>query len=148
MDAGSKVRPPAGTTLPCSATAMRLSYYSRPATCTIARMLLFAGVLTMCRPETYRCIPAPGRPTPSQLFNPHPRVFDFLMAPVLRDLMCTAQDPDVRWLSEGAATIECGWPSQVEDALAINDITGELDFTMAARVRNTVRSSLCAGNLD
>lgn len=92
--------------------------------------------LTDRRPETYRDIPALGRPTPYQLFNPHPRVFDFLVVPALRDLMCGKQNPDVRWLSEGIATIVCEWNAPVEDALAFNDITGELDLTIAARVGN------------
>jgi hypothetical protein len=38
--------------------------------------------------EAYRKIPAIARPTPSQLLVAHPRVFDFLVSPKLRDLMC------------------------------------------------------------
>ena len=47
-------------------------------------------------PENYREIPICGRPTPYQLFVPHPRAYDLIIQPSLRDLMCQAENPDVR----------------------------------------------------
>ena len=46
-----------------------------------------------------------ARPSPYQLFVPHPRVFDLVIQPSLRDLMCQAEYPDVRWIPEGATTM-------------------------------------------
>jgi hypothetical protein len=86
------------------------------------------------RPETYEAIPAHARPTPYQLFVPHPRVFDMLAAPNLRDLMCRQENPDVRWLSEGAATIECEWDHDLSAALSGNEETNELEFSVLAQV--------------
>lgn len=86
------------------------------------------------RPATYCEIPRHGRPTPYQLFRPHPRVFDFLAQPNLRDLMCQKDEPDVRWLSEGAATIRCEWPRPLHEALSVNAITGEIELSTDAKV--------------
>lgn len=87
--------------------------------------------------ETYCNIPAHGRPTLYQLFVPHPRVFDFLVQPNVRDLMCQQTEPDVRWLSEGAATIECDWAQPLQAALCRNTVTGEIDFSADAQVRKS-----------
>lgn len=83
---------------------------------------------------TYLDIPDHARPTPYQLFVPHPRVFDLLAQPNLRDMMCQQSNPDVRWLSEGAATIRCDWPTMTSEVIAIDRITGELAFSPAAAV--------------
>lgn len=88
-------------------------------------------------PDTYCDIPSHARPTPYQLFVPHPRVFDFLAQPNLRDLMCQAGQPDVRWLSEGAATIQCEWEGGLSSALSKNGITNELELNPLAKVRKT-----------
>lgn len=85
-------------------------------------------------PNSYYEMPAHGRPTPYQLFFPHPHVFEFLAQPNLRDLMCQKENPDVRWLSEGAATIQCEWLRSLDEAFSVNPTTGEIELSLAAKV--------------
>lgn len=91
--------------------------------------------------EHYRDIPELARPTPYQLFVSHPRVFDFIVRPSLRDLMCRYENPDVRWLTEGAATIECDRQLPLHQALEVNPKTGEQDLSPECKV---ISLTLCA----
>jgi hypothetical protein len=87
--------------------------------------------------DTYHEIPALARPTPYQLFVAHPRVFDFLVLPKLRDLMCQDQTPDARWLTEGAATIHCDWMGALAETLCKDGMTRELDLNPICKVSTT-----------
>jgi hypothetical protein len=88
--------------------------------------------------EAYRGIPALAKPTPSQLFVAHPRVFDFLVSPKLRDLMCQDQTTDVRWVTEGATTIHCDWDGALAATLCKDGMTRELDLNPICKVSTTL----------
>lgn len=67
--------------------------------------------------ETYADMPEFVRPTASQFFVAHPPVFDFVIAPWLRDLLITNDDPDISWFTEAAITIRCNWQGSSQAAL-------------------------------
>ncbi|KAL1296874.1 hypothetical protein AAFC00_004489 [Neodothiora populina] len=84
---------------------------------------------------TYEAIPAWLRPTPSQLFKPHPMLYDFMTWPGLRDI--ATKDPGLqsrsRWLLELARTITCHWDQAESELLCINPATSEIDLSLAAK---------------
>lgn len=94
---------------------------------------LFRWMLSPTR-DTYRAIPQNAKPGPYQLFVPHARTFDFLVQPALRDLMCRNEAPDVRWLTDGMATIRCQWPKTLDYALCRDGWTAEIDLNPVAKV--------------
>jgi hypothetical protein len=103
---------------------------------------LFRWMLNPTR-DTYRAIPDNAKPTPYQLFVPHARTFDFLVQPALRDLMCRNESPDVRWLTDGAATIHCEWSRDTNDALCRDGRTTELDLNPIAKVSLVMPNYQC-----
>jgi hypothetical protein len=95
--------------------------------------------------ESYLSMPDMIRPTPYQLFVAHPRTFDFLILPGLRDFMCRTETPDVRWLTAGARTIECSETSSSgvrlpgarelpAGMLSLDGGTGQLDLNPIYKV--------------
>ncbi|THW71935.1 hypothetical protein D6D19_06952 [Aureobasidium pullulans] len=71
-------------------------------------------------PETYLAIPDWYRPTPYQMFVPHPIYADFHVWPRLRDAVIQRIDLQCQatyWYSEAATTIDCNWPGNVQDAM-------------------------------
>lgn len=61
-------------------------------------------------PDTYEAMAPPLRPKPVQLFQPHLRIVDFVVAPAMRELMCQHNSPGYRWLSEACITVRFEWP--------------------------------------
>ncbi|KAI5201853.1 hypothetical protein E4T39_04974 [Aureobasidium subglaciale] len=71
-------------------------------------------------PETYLAIPDWYRPTPYQMFVPHPVYVDFHLWPRLRDTVIQRVDLQCQpryWYSEAATTIDCNWPGSDQDAM-------------------------------
>lgn len=112
--------------------------------------------------ESYLTVPSLMRPTPYQLFVAHPRTFDFCILPGLRDLMCQSEVHDVRWLTEGARTIECrempmhepryarmsALPNSAELSLRMlcfDGKTGQLDLNPAYKVCSVLPASARIG---
>lgn len=84
--------------------------------------------------ETYAAIPEFAKPTTSQLFVSHPPVFDFILPPGLRDLMCRDDTPNIQWFTEAAITIECHWSGSGSAAVCRDGITNEIDFNPICKV--------------
>lgn len=84
--------------------------------------------------ETYSGIPEFARPTTSQLFVSHPPVFDFVLPPGLRDLVCQNETPNIQWFTEAAITIECHWDGNNLSALCRDGLTNEIDFNPICKV--------------
>ncbi|KAM0721622.1 hypothetical protein Q7P37_002547 [Cladosporium fusiforme] len=78
--------------------------------------------------ETYRAIPEFAKPTSSQLFISHPSVFDFILLPKLRDMVCQADTPNVQWMTEAAITIHCIRDESLTSTLSRDGMTHELDL--------------------
>lgn len=72
-------------------------------------------------PATYLAIPDWYRPTPYQMFVPHPVYIDFQLWPRLRDAVIQRVDLQSRplyWYSEAARTIDCNWRGSDQDAIS------------------------------
>lgn len=72
-------------------------------------------------PATYLAIPDWYRPTPYQVFVPHPVYVDFQIWPRLRDAVIQRVDLQCQplyWYSEAATTIDCNWPGSDQDAVS------------------------------
>ncbi|KAI5241656.1 hypothetical protein E4T42_07926 [Aureobasidium subglaciale] len=84
-------------------------------------------------PETYLAIPDWYRPTPYQMFVPHPVYVDFHLWPRLRDTVIQRIDLQCQstyWYSESATTIDCNWPGGDQDAMCY-DSNGRLTLAPA-----------------
>lgn len=71
-------------------------------------------------PATYLAIPDWYRPTPYQMFVPHPVYIDFQIWPRLRDTVIQRVDlqgQSLYWYSEAATTLDCNWPGSDQDAM-------------------------------
>ncbi|KAI4718287.1 hypothetical protein E4T48_05458 [Aureobasidium sp. EXF-10727] len=65
-------------------------------------------------PATYLAIPDWYRPTPYQMFVPHPIYIDFHIWPRLRDAIIQRVDlqrQPLYWYSEAATSLDCNWPN-------------------------------------
>lgn len=91
--------------------------------------------------STYREIPEFAKPTPSQLFVSHPSVFDFVFFPKLRAMVCLADTPNVRWMTEAAITIHCDWDEKLTSTLCRDGMTHEFDLNPICKVSRT--STFC-----
>lgn len=72
-------------------------------------------------PSTYLAIPDWYRPTPYQMFVPHPIYVDFHIWPRLRDAVIQRVDlqhQPLYWYSEAATTLDCNWPGSDQDAVS------------------------------
>lgn len=72
-------------------------------------------------PATYLAIPDWYRPTPYQMFIPHPVYIDFQLWPRLRGAVIQRVDLQLHplyWYSEAATTIDCNWPGSDQDAVS------------------------------
>ncbi|KAF2721128.1 hypothetical protein K431DRAFT_285168 [Polychaeton citri CBS 116435] len=84
-------------------------------------------------PQTYCDMPPIMRPNYWQVFVPHPRVFDFIVPPALREQMCRSSAPDIRWISEGCRTVECTSNWTIQELLKPDPWTNELDLSITAK---------------
>lgn len=84
--------------------------------------------------ESFFAIPGLIRPLPSQLFQLHSRVLDFVFPVGLREHVVQQATNDLRWITEGCATITCAWPFALEEAFFQNTATGEQDLSAACKV--------------
>ncbi|KAH0370246.1 hypothetical protein KCU65_g2669, partial [Aureobasidium melanogenum] len=72
-------------------------------------------------PSTYLAIPDWFRPTPYQMFVPHPIYVDFHIWPRLRDAVIQRVDlqrQPLYWYSEAAKTLDCNWHGSDQDAVS------------------------------
>ncbi|KAH0018949.1 hypothetical protein KCU78_g6970, partial [Aureobasidium melanogenum] len=72
-------------------------------------------------PSTYLAIPDWYRPTPYQMFVPHPIYVDFHIWPRLRDTVIQRVDlqrQPLYWYSEAVKTLDCNWPGSDQDAVS------------------------------
>ncbi|KAG9527445.1 hypothetical protein KCU93_g5092, partial [Aureobasidium melanogenum] len=72
-------------------------------------------------PSTYLAIPDWYRPTPYQMFVPHPVYVDFHIWPRLRDAVIQRVDlqrQPLYWYSEAAKSLDCNWPGSDQDAMS------------------------------
>ncbi|KAH0353023.1 hypothetical protein KCU81_g1557, partial [Aureobasidium melanogenum] len=72
-------------------------------------------------PSTYLAIPDWYRPTPYQMFVPHPVYVDFHIWPRLRDAVIQRVDlqrQPLYWYSEAAKTLDCNWLGSDQDAVS------------------------------
>jgi hypothetical protein len=84
-------------------------------------------------PETYLAIPDWYRPTPYQMFVPHPIYVDFLFWPRFRDVVIQRIDLQCQpkfWYSEAATTVGCNWPGKFQDAVCYDSV-GKLTLSPA-----------------
>lgn len=84
--------------------------------------------------ETYAAIPEFAQPMTSQLFVSHPSVFDFVLPPGLREMLCQHESPNIQWFTEAAITIECHWDRSAFSALCRDGMTNEIDFNPICKV--------------
>lgn len=84
--------------------------------------------------ESFFAIPGLIRPLPSQLFKLHSRVLDFVFPVGLRKHVVQQATDDLRWITEGCATITCEWPFALEEAFFQNNVTGEQDLSAVCKV--------------
>lgn len=84
--------------------------------------------------ETYAEIPELLKPTTSQLFIAHPPLFDFLLTPALRDLLCQEDTRNIQWLTEAAITVECEWEGGRQAIFCRDGVTSEMDFNPICKV--------------
>ncbi|KAI1858341.1 uncharacterized protein JN550_012791 [Neoarthrinium moseri] len=88
------------------------------------------------RPDTYEAIPAWLRPTMDQLFVPHVEIVDLVLWPAPRDLVvnnAATLQSDWRWLHDMGVTIDCDWFVDLELALEMDPVTGEMYLSEAAK---------------
>lgn len=88
-------------------------------------------------PETYAALAEFHRPTPTQLFKPHPILWDYLIWPELRDFLINNADMfsfDSRWMLEMTKTIKVDWRGLDSDFLSTHPTTGELTLSAEAEV--------------
>lgn len=88
--------------------------------------------------ENYFEIPEFVKPAASQLFVPHPALFDFVIPPALCDIMVQHDNPNVEWFTEAAITINCHWEGGGQAALFGDDVTNELDSNPTCKVSGFV----------
>lgn len=82
-------------------------------------------------PATYLAIPDWYRPTPYQMFVPHPIYVDFHIWPRLRDAVIQRIDlqrQPLYWYSEAAKTLDCNWPGSDQDAV-VYDMNARLTLS-------------------
>lgn len=71
-------------------------------------------------PETYLAIPDWYRPTPYQMFVPHPVYADFHIWPRFRDIVIQRIDLQCQqkyWYSEAGTTLDCNWTGHIHEAV-------------------------------
>lgn len=89
--------------------------------------LYWALIRWMVQPskDHFEAIPSWLRPSPNQLFMPHPMVVDFVFWPALREYV--VQFPllqvGMSWLLDMTNTLKCDWEGTTEDALERKDGT-------------------------
>ncbi|KAK4930620.1 hypothetical protein LTR28_011638 [Elasticomyces elasticus] len=78
--------------------------------------------------ETYAKLPDWSKPTPSQLFIPHPIWVDYLVFPGLRDICLSelALLDSIEWLAAFDASFSCNWPNSVEACMYVDGGTGSM----------------------
>ncbi|KAK4969248.1 hypothetical protein LTR66_011726 [Elasticomyces elasticus] len=78
--------------------------------------------------ETYAKMPDWSKPTPSQLFIPHPIWVDYLVFPGLRDICFRelALLDSIEWLAAFDASFSCNWPNSVEECMYVDGGTGAM----------------------
>lgn len=85
-------------------------------------------------PQSYHELPEIMRPSNSQLFIKHRRMFDFIIWPALREHVCNVPDVDRRWLTEACVTVRCDLEWAVEEVVCRNGRTGALELNPVFKV--------------
>lgn len=87
-------------------------------------------------PQTYQELPEIMKPSNSQLFISHRRMYDFIIWPALREHVCNLPDVDRRWLTEACVTVRCDLDWATEAPVSRNMETGKLELSPTLKVRS------------
>lgn len=87
-------------------------------------------------PQTYQELPEIMKPSNSQLFISHRRMYDFIIWPALREHVCNLPDVDRRWLTEACVTVRCDLDWATEAVVSRNIWTDKLELNPTLKVRS------------